>query len=243
MAFIYLAPGDMIGLQGTGLGASAPTYNINWICDGLPGRPVRAPGYNVTWSATGPAAKPLKLITLVNTNLDVGLSVAAPPMGTMPPVLGAGRVPLNPFLYNATFSGTYTIFSVIVPTNSQHVIAGQLMGGNAKTLERPLQPGATRTWQTFNRQPDPQMGNVAIYRVDKYARVLTGSTTMTQAGLDALQAWYDSTNDNELPSIIVPDPSINDAWCVKFGPFAWRKQSPSLYTVDLTFVEIPRARW
>jgi len=241
MAFLYLAPGDMVGLEQTGGGPAATTYNINWITDGVPGRPVNAGSGTALWTATGAIAKPITLVALINSNVDIG-AIVGTTIGPTPPVLSAGRVPYNPFTYNpAGASGT--VVTVSVTANTTNIVAGMIAGGTARTLERPIMPGARRDWSTFNRQPDPQMGNIAVYRTDKYARSFSGSTTMTQDGLDALMAWYDSTNDGELPSLIVPDPDRNDCWCVKFGAFGWQKQSPTLFEVTLTFVEYPRRKW
>lgn len=241
MNFLYLSPHLMVGLNGTGGGPVAnATYNIQWITDGLPGRPVAAGATSATWTAAG-TAHPITLVTLISSNVDIGATVVMT-TGTTPAVLSGGRVPLNPFKYNAAGGSGGTI-SVAVSGNSVPVIAGMIAGGQALELERPIQPGGQRRWQRFNRQPDPQMGNIAIYRTDKYARTFNGTTTMSATGLAALQTWYDSTNDGELPSVIVPDPTLNDAWCVKFGEFGWEKQGPDLFTVSLAFVEYPRVRW
>ena len=252
LRFLYLAPADMFTLHGNVSGSVLnPTYDVNWLVDGLPSRPVHSGSSGPTWTVTN-TAKPVNLVAACNWNLDAGgvITIGGGVSTTLTMPNYAGRVPYNPVSILVDGNGALQdvpgvgSISTITGGNSVQVIAGELVAGKARELERPIFPGGERGYDPFNVMPDrQQIGNVAITRKDTTGRRFSGETVLTSAGLAAVQAWYDSTNDNELFSIIVPDPLLNDAWAVKFAQFSYRKQGPDEFRVILSLVEIPRRRW
>lgn len=250
--FLYLAPSDIMTLHGQVTGdVINSTYQRDWLTDGLCGRPVNSGSLSPNWDITNPA-KNVNFIAAINWNLDPGLTltsiltVGGPVLTVGTPITApSGRIPVNNFAYFPTLEvvGCDSISLSITAPNSVPVIAGEYVAGKARELERPIARRGLRAYQQFNTRSDPQMGNVLVWRKDKLARKLTGRTVLTEAGMDALQAWYDSTNDGELMSVIVPDPLKQDVWAVKFIDFTFEKDLPHVYWVTLNFIEIPRVKW
>lgn len=243
---LYLAPADMYTLYGTVAGDLLnSTYQRAWLVDGLPGRPLHGGTVSPSWTVTN-TAKPVNFITVLNSNIDatktINITGDVTTSLTMPAY--AGRLPMNPFTYYTPDTAGVDSLTVSVSGNTVAVVMGDFVAGKARELERPIGKRGRREFMTFNVQPDlAQMGNIGVTRKDMGARTLTGSTVLTAAGMTAVQAWFDSTNDGELMSIIVPDPTVNDAWAVKFQSFGFEKGGPDEYFVELKFVEFPRFRW
>ena len=243
---LYVPPWAMMSLRGTGGGTVATGYNTNWLVDGLPNIPVRGASANPSWSASG-TSRACNFAAIINSNASAGTTATISELGivvTQP--ASPGRVPFNP--WNATaLLATSTIGTATFAFSGNSVnplIVGQLVCGQAFELERPIQPGGRRVYQPINTRPDPtQLGQQRVYRRDKQARMFSGTTVLTSTGMDAVVDWYESTEDGDLISIIVPDPLLNDAWAVVFDDFSYEKQGPEIYNVTLNFREVPRKRW
>ena len=252
MKFLYVPPWAMMSLNGTGSGSVEATYDANWLTDGLPLKPVRGTSANPAWTVAG-TSRPCNFAAVINSNASVGTTASVSGVNlSVVQGASAGRVPFNPWavLKDATTGALLPPVNLALSTftfsgNSVNpLIVGQLVVGQAFELERPIQPGGRRAYGRFNQQPDPSVdGQIRVYRRDKLGRTFSGSTTATTAGMDALIDWYESTEDNQLMSVIVPDPLLPDAWAVKFSDFGYERQGPDLYSVTLSFQELPRKRW
>jgi hypothetical protein len=246
MNFLYLAPNKMSVLYGTVTGPVInSTYDLSWLVDGLVGRPLRAGNTTAAWQVTHAAAT-VNFIAALNWNADAGKTIAisggVTQNLTMPNY--AGRVPINPYKYFSPNATGVTSITATLTSNSVDIVAGQLVAGQALTLERPIQRKGKRSWLRFNQIPNPDLGHVAVTRRDRAARKFSGTTWLTRNGYAALQEWYDSTNDGELISVVVPDQAVNDAWAVKFdGEFVIERENLDAILVTINLVEIARVRW
>ena len=245
LKFLYLSPAAMQSLNAIVAGPSLPEYLPAWLCDGLPGRPLRAGTSNPGWLVSSLANFPVNFVGAANWNIpeasiiNVGDDVTA--IITQPGY--RGRIPMNGYNYfpdtevpnakDITVGGSYAI----------DVVAGQFFAGKALALPYTIAPRGRRGYLKFNMQPNPQMGNVPVMRKDKAARTLSGSILVKPSYLEAIEKWYAETNDGELVSCIVPDMEKNDFWVVKFLDYSWERLNPEMSLVQLNFQEVPRVRW
>jgi hypothetical protein len=145
-------------------------------------------------------------------------------------------------LQAGTSTGNVTF--AIAGNSVSPAIIGSAFAGQALELERAIFPGGTRSPLRFTALPDPgQLGNIRPYPRYKQARRFRGNTILTQTGLDAFWAWFSATDDGYLPSVVVPDANLNDAWTVVFeGEPQWRKHGWG-YEVTFGLIEYPRRKW
>lgn len=252
LKFLYVSPGEMQSLYAT---VSGPvinaTYQLAWLVNGLPNLPLRAGTPTPAWDLSAASAVAVNFAAAINTNLPEGATVTF--SGDIATVVTqpayAGRIPLNGWALVAGDEDLTTMdatdVTATVAGTSDDVIIGELVVGRARELPRPIEPGGERSYTRMNPVADAQQhGQYQVFRRDKAARTFNGTSTTTLAGMDALQAWYDATNDGERMSVVVPDPLKNDAWAVYFdGEFGYRKIGPDLFEISLRLIEIPRRRW
>lgn len=233
---------------GTVTGTVESTYNANHLLDPSPLRPVRGTT-GLTLTATAPAARMVGIIAMLNANLTGTSSVGA---FTVPAAtLGADGIYLNSFVTMTPGS----LSSLVMTVSQTPSIVGGLWAGVRRQLERQLlvEPtfdmGEPKEWEGEAPSFPPYDPGIS----DR--RRLTGTTIVSDSGLEAIHAWYRSTRKGTLPSLIVPIGDINDAWLVTFrytwNPYSYlsadiRAASPmarSLHRVAFEFTEIPRVRW
>jgi hypothetical protein len=246
MNLLYVRPDEMFTLYQSVTGSVINgTYSLDWLVDGLPGRPLRAGTNNPSWGITGPA-KDVNFLCLISTNLDAGkvVNITGDVTDTLTQPNYLGRIPVNPFKHFTPAVSVDNLTVALASANTIDVIVGQFVAGKARELERPIQPMGRRSHLRYNAAADQTMGNIAVTRKEKGGRKFSGVTTVTPAGLLAIQEWFYSTNDGEQMSIIVPAPELNDAWAVKFdGEPVEERMNINNYRVTINLTEIPRKRW
>lgn len=243
MSFLYVSPAEIWSLYANVSGPAESSYENDWLCDGLPGRPLRATNGSPSWTVPI-ATKAVNFLSFGHSNVEAAraISVTGDVTQSMTQPAYKGRIPINPFKYFTDVPAVTTV-TVGITSNPETVIVGQFVVGYARVLEFGLNRRGRRSPQRFNKLPDPQVGNVAVHRTDKGARRLSGTADLSAAGFALAERWFDETNDGELLSVIVPDSTVQDAWFVKFDSFEYEKESPSNYIVTVAWQEIPRKRW
>lgn len=246
-AFLYSRWDESFG-GGTVTGTVESTYNASWLLDPSPMRPVRGTtGLSLT--ATAPAARNVGIVAVLNGNVTGTVAVGS---HTVPAAtLGADGIYLNSFLSVTPAS----LSSMLVVASGTPTILGGVWIGVRRQLQRQLlvrptfQMGKGQEWEGEASSLPPYDSGIA------YQRRLSGHTIVSDTGLEDIHAWYRSTRNGSLPSLIVPISDINDAWLVTFS-YDWSPvhyidaalrasfpQAKSIHEVAFEFVEIPRVRW
>jgi hypothetical protein len=242
--FYFMAPKDMQTLYAAVTGPAESTYSEAWLTDGLPGKPLRALDGSPAWSVSG-LPKDVNGVAIINHNLDAALEaeVTGDALATLvvPPYHGE-YYPVNPFALTTPTVEDVEDLTLTIAGNSQIVVLGQFVAGLFREVDLFEQGGPVEP-VSFNKQPDSQMGNIAVHDMQKAARKINGTARVNPAGSDAIFDWYWSTRDGVRFGLIVPDSTLNDVWAVKFAAMPQRTIKGGLHSVTLSFVEIPRKVW
>lgn len=241
--FLYVRPDQSFTLNAAVSGGADTSYTDEWLCDGRPGRPVRATSGSITWTVTNTATT-VSLVAVVNHNIDAArtITIGGDISTTMSgPAAQPNGLNLNPWA--SVTPTSCTSVTVAVSSNSAAVIIGEFVAGTKSTLERNI--GAAPDITPFHRvvSHDAEFDSLLSYNKSIGGRVLSGDIVLTNSGLSAVKAWWESTRGNSRLSLIVPDSNVQDAWMVKFTEFRYRPNSVNTNLVSLGFEEIPRTAW
>jgi hypothetical protein len=225
------------------------TYDEDWLTDGRPNFPVRTTG-NLSLTVTpGATLTGVDVIAIHHhavkqaATITLSGSVSSTiPTAAWPP----DDIPKNWFR-KLTTPVSVSSLGLAVTGNTDPVIIGGLFAGKSRTLEeflmlgRTVDPGQPFRWEgEYGTVPPYDSGNGPQRR-------MTGQAYLTDAGLDDVEAWYLSTRSGTIPTLIIPEDDVNDAWLVTFHytaqDFANAERPNARYSVNFEFAEIPRVRW
>jgi hypothetical protein len=246
--FLYMRPDEMPTLNQPVTGGPTDTTGLqphspNWLTDGRPGRPTRGTSGSADWIITCALPGSVNFLVAVNTNLDAGLpiSVTGDVTGSLLSSRRSDGIGHNPWEL-VTLTPNVGSLHVIIAGNTNTIVFGEFFAGLARTLRRGTQPGGNQ--QKEYRVVRPNMwSSVPGYDVEQDRWWKSYSVIVDHAEFRAIQEWEESTHRGLLPSIIVPDTRVNDAFAVKFLGFEYFKNGPEEYHVTLRFIEYPRKRW
>ena len=223
------------------------TYSAAWLCDGLPGRPVRGPaGGGLTLALTAASAGACSMAVLANHNLDT--AVDAELTGDITATLEGTAARPNGIPWNryVTFTETPSVDGVTltITGNSVPVVIGELLIGKHRTLTRGLRLGATRAMDRFAIDPRAEFGSAAPYDKGLRGDLLRGQQYYNEADCALIEAWIESTRDGSRPTVIVPNSADGRAYVVtirdvQFGDTPGNGNR----LVSFLFQEYPRSRW
>lgn len=225
----------------TSVGTTDTTYLDEWLCDGRGGRPVKATSGTVTWSATFSSAE-VGIVAVCSTNSDVNATIG----GTVSGTVTAGSVQPNGIRLNgflAPTPATGTTLTVGFSGAAAAVVVGEVIAGKRRTLTRPVYTGDDT--EVDDHTPNRPMDQMFIPPYDDGMVQRTWSATfiVTTTERDNIVEWYLAQRGGNRPSLVVPDPSVNDAWLCFLQKPSFRPVSGRLWSVVLTIVEVPRVRW
>lgn len=242
--FLYIKPRDLVNAYNDSspsvTGAVETGYNANWLVDGQPGRPTRVASADASYDVTIPGGRDVNFVGLTNHNIDNGkvITLGGDVSGSITST-GPLKNPyhfIDPTVENA---GSVTL---ALTGNSQDVIIGEALIGFARELERPVKPGARRRFPTANEPRGGLYNSLTAYDYGVRPRTFECQTVLTRDGLDAVQLWYDETDDQTKFSVIVLDPSVNEFWCVLFKNWEYTRRGPDIFDAFMTFEE-KRLKW
>lgn len=246
--FFYTRPDEMFTSNGTvtlTAGAVDADYSASWLADTRPGRPVRCTSGTATFRITNTSAE-VGLIAVCHHNLgpaqDVtvsnGLSATITANTPTPP----NGIPLNPFVTVTPTNVTALDFAI--SSNPSTLVIGEIIAGKKRTLTLPQLKSDDRGLMDFTRKTDAEFHSIPPYDGKLASRApWKGAFILTTAECDNVQAWFEAQRNGTLPSLIVPNTSVNDAWVCFLQAPQFNPIGPALWRVQLTFVEVPRKRW
>jgi hypothetical protein len=225
----------------TSAGATDSDYLDDWICDSRPGRPALATSGTVTWAATFSSAE-VGLIVVGHCNANVSAAITG---GVSTTVIAGALQPdgirLNGF---ATVSpANQTTLSVGFSGASANVALGEFIAGKYRTLTLPRYRTDTRSDVDFTRTQDADLSSLPPYDPGLAGRKWSGSFILTTADVEIVRGAFRAQRNGTRPSVIVPDPTVNDAWIGFFSAPVATPINNRYWATDLLFTEIPRVRW
>ena len=113
---------------------------------------------------------------------------------------------------------------------------------------RTLPPRADMPYRPFQVLPSGEYAGLS-YSKGAVARTLGGSVYLDDAMLAVMQDAYDGSEQNSLPTVILPFCStgspggVMDPWVVTWTTYNPHPIRPNLWLVDVVWQELPRYRW
>lgn len=226
------------------------TYTLGWATDGVPGNPVKGTTTGGVITLAG-AAGMVDTLVMVNHNLgspatvvvtgDISTTITVP---TMRP----NGIPFGIFKKVASpVSVSSLVFTIA--SNAANIIIGEIYAGLAEEWDL-LSNDNQFVYNVYPlSQPDEsEMSSVAPYAGGREGRVLTGTNFADATELTFMQDWLAATYEGTRPSVIIPNPAINDAWSVKLGmalTHSQKRGDPDYLHegVSVSFTEHIRSRW
>lgn len=243
----YVRPDELWGIGGTVTGTVASDYQAAWLVDGKARRPVRglaaSPAGDLSLSIAGTSGE-VGVVAIAHHNVIVPVTVGGDVTATITPA--ATRPPngisLNAFeLVTPAVTGVDNL-TVDVTGNDQTVTIGEFFAGKVRTLA-PLRLDGQQIEQTdFSTDARARRG-IPEFDSAEEGRVLSGSQVYSESDLADIIAWWQAQRSGSLPSLLIPDPDINDLWVVKFTGLRYVPVSTDQWLVSMTLIEIPRVRW
>lgn len=225
----------------TGSGATDADYTDDWICDTRPGRPARATSGSVRWDASFSSSE-VGLIVVANCNADVNASITGGASTTVTAGAAQGNgIRLNGFatITPASLTGLNVGFSGAASA----VVLGEFIFGKYRTLTRPVYSDDATEVTDFARPHDMDLASIPPYDPGLVARVWSGTYIVTTANKNEIVDWYLSQRGGTRPSVVIPEPTVNDAWVGFLQKPSFSPVSGFHWSVTLTFAEVPRVRW
>lgn len=246
---LFCRPDEIVTYGFTTTGTVDSDYEPDWLTDAIPGRPVKAAGGSpagLSLDMTGTAGE-VGIIAIHHHNLIVPVTIGGDISATITPAVTRppNGIQLNPYtLISPAVSGVdHLTFSV--SGNDQDEIIGELLAGKLREFTPIRIDGAEFTHDDFADEPQGAFVSVMPYDKGTERRRLVGSQFYSLTDLNILKGWWQSQRSGTKPSLLIPDPDLNDAWVVNFKGFRYRPypKDTDLYLVSFEFVEYPRSRW
>lgn len=233
-------------------------YEAQWLCDLRPNRPVRAAAgspASLSLALTCPAGE-VGILVVGQHNLIVPVTIGGDvtatitPEATRPP----NDIPLNPF---ALVDPAVTVDALTfdVDGNDETPVIGEFIAGTVREVT-PVRIEDAQFEELDFAEPRAMAAMfLPPYDEGLEGRTLKGTQIYTSADLAILRGWWQAQRAGTKPSVLIPNPDVNDAWLVQFQGLQYRplvQPSPiagspasdqGLWLVTLTFVEYPRSRW
>ncbi len=251
---LYARADEFWSRTATVSGSIDPDYFLQWLVDGRLGYPVRSTDDTLSLDLAGPAGD-VGIVVVGNHNLTVpvtfsgDVSAVVTPAAVRPP----NGIQLNPFALVSDTS--VTAVGLDVSSNDVDVVIGEVVLAPVHELTPVKIDDNQFTQNDFSREVAGEFKSVTPYDFGITGRRLTGSQYYRTAQKDAIVAWFESQRSGTYPSIVIPDPDVNDAWFVKFRGLSYQQILPSvsdggspatsdaLWLVQFDFEEYPRSRW
>jgi len=232
-------------------------YPIANLLDGNPAKPFRftATTGNIVFDFG--SAKEIDIFALVMHNLDAGIELrlqansadswGAPPINELITVGAKDKdgFPPNPWKdMTGITPRTYRYWRLIVVTaNSANCAFGHVhFGAPKRSLVHNISWGFGESVERPLIEHETDYRVSTIYDFGVKVRSLQGEVETTDAGLVVIREWWDACKGRVLPTLIVPDPSVNDALLVRWTDIKRtdKREFKNHNKLDLAWSEVSR---
>lgn len=224
----------------------ADTYLADWAVDGNPNRPLKGDSNGGVLTLAGTAAM-ADTCVLCNHNIESpATAVVSGDLAGAFVLSGArrNRIPFNPYL--KVTPASVDALTLTISGNYADYIIGEFIAGLSESFDL-LQQDNEFGYQMFNIQPEGDIPSVMPTDLGARRRRLQGTAWATLTEKQFVEEWIDASMGNTRPSVIIPNPSDNDAWVVKvFAEITYRQHRGDpdrLYLVNIGFEEWACHRW
>lgn len=228
-------------------GTVQTTYQADWLTDGLPGYPVRGAGGSPAslgpLTITPSPAVSCDVFAVCHHSIDQGASINLTGDVTDTIPTAAWRTDGIPANWFRKLTAPVSVDNLIlnVSNNGGAIIIGELYAGLSYQFDvdyrigRGFNPGEPFPWEGEFSSLAPYDPGLAK------PRRLRGQMILEAADYAELEAWDLSTKSGTLPSLIIPNDAVNDAWLCQFR---YEEEFDTVFHyITLEIVEIPRTRW
>jgi hypothetical protein len=243
MTLIYGRPDERV--VGVGVtGTVDADFDAAWLLDGRHSFPIKRTGaLALQATLADPIDADLFAIThhTVEEDVDVLVKKGASTVATVTPgAWGADGIAFNPFVRledPVTLGDSPTTVDLTSSGNAGAYVIGEAWIGIARELDEfapdlEYDPGLPFPWETQLAPVDDGLSE---------PRRLRGELMLDPTQYGDLQAWYQSTRKGVLPSLVIPDATVNDAWLATISYTS--RQKAGFFFVTLEIVELQRTRW
>lgn len=235
---------EMLNVGSTVTGTvDGSSYLPQYLCDNDPGEPIKTPDGSASFLITGAAAiTGIDGMVVVNSNLDAGIVVTFSGLGTVTmPAVRKNGIRYNGYTRLATPAGSVGSTTLSLAGNSNDVVIGEGVVGIFRSINA-MPPGPTYSVHGFGIPHPGEFGGPA-YSKGGRARRYGGTVLVDDATKAILDACEEASRENSLPTILVPKPSLNDAWYVIWESYETSPLEPNLWAVSVTWLELTNFEW
>lgn len=227
-----------------------------------PAKPAKLTGTAGAWLFDFGTAVILEIIAIIHHNFLSGTTVlrvqgnatdswSTPTLDQVVtiPTDDADGYPRNPFidllalLPNAS-DRTFRYWRVSVASNPVNVAVGEVLMVTSKlTFERNLQPGMGDEEEQPSITHDTDYGVTTVYHFGPKWRTWRGELILeSMAAQAAFRTLYQDARGQARGFLFIPDPTVSDAWFVRFDSsrYAAVRESKNLFKHTVGLVEISR---
>lgn len=173
----------------------------------------------------------LDLVSIVHHNLDPGLEVRiqgnASNVWTSPslnqliviPDYEKGRPlwPVNPFKDLSALSNSFRYWRLLFPeANTEEIQLGQLWMGAKNEVVHNIGWGYQEEVERRLIEHETDYGVSTIYDLGTKIKSWSPEIMTSDAGMQAIEEWWDACNGRSLPTLVIVDPTKNDARLVRW---------------------------
>lgn len=245
---------EMVTTGATAAGTVADTYEADSLVNGDPHDPIRTDDGSATFTVTGVASLDVDGIVLANHNLDAGITVDFGIFGpVVTPAIPPGGIRLNAWA-QLTTPVAGADFTLSLSGNSTDVIIAAAIAGVFHAVQT-LPASPTFQFKGYGIPHPGEFGGLA-YAKGGESRSYGGRVLLYDTDAAVLLSCYRASEENSLPTVIVPKPEETDptsplygAWVVTWDTFEPQPIQPAdegqegLWGVNVLWREIARLKW
>lgn len=240
---LYCLPTDIVTANASIVGTTADgTYPATNLGDLDPAVPAKLTGTSGNWVFDFGSAQRVDVVAIIHHNLTAGLNVqiqgnatnawGAPTLAASItiPAFGEDGQPANPFLDLTGVSGYSTsgfrFWRLLIGAASgANVAIGEfLLVSNKRTLTKNIRWGAEETEEHPVIEHETAHGVTRVYDLGVRRRRLRAELFISDANLALFRTLHRSAKGRVRPFLVVPNPSVNDAWFVRFDAASVNRQ-------------------
>ena len=240
-----LLQADGSWLAGTVTGGAATDHDDDWLIDGRPGFPARATSTSTPpWVITGPGSMLVNCVVCANHNIDPAKTIAITGGVTVNlagPALRPNRIPVNAWARVAAPQTTNTL-TVTVTSNSVAPVIGEILAGDLEDLTDGVLAVVSIDYLAGAALPEGTFSGLAGYSEGVVQRAFNCEVQCTKAEGLALIAWWEATDGETRPSVLIPFDDLDDVLVGHLKNFR-ATNVQGAFKASFTFVEYPRSRW
>ena len=216
-------------------------YDALWMVDGQPHYPARGTSgsFSATFSFT---AGTVNFVGVFIHNLTGAITVGGGVSATIAAsATQANGIPLNTYTTVTPASASGFTLSA---SNATTWVVGEVIAGNATSITLPKLSSDDRGLANYTRETKVDVASIPPYDDGRAgAGPWKGTFLLTTSELDAIVQCYLAQRNGTIPTVVVPNTSVNEAWVGFWREPQFTPLGPAFWRVQLVFEPLPLMRW